>query len=99
MIEIEVKINIKGVEQTIKIEEPLGLHQEQYLEAITKLSEDPKNAVEFLRTKDKIIVELTEYELEQVRLLPLLEKNKIFDKIERRFIMFKGSKTEKSAKN
>ena len=88
---MRVKIVLDGKEEEIEVKEPTGEDQLHYYKELSKIkidekSKDLSDVVRLLELRDEMIVRLCpKFEsVEQVRKLPLVEKEKILRVIEDR---------------
>ena len=90
-------INVDG-----QIEEPDGEHQEKFLIASSQVQKGPDEVIAYLRSRDQLIADLVPYfkgDLQVIKKLPLVEKNKILMKLLERIIIPAESQLGKDLKN
>lgn len=89
---LEVDILIDGKVKKIEIVSPKGKHQKKYLKVwseIAKKEVDPDSAMQFLRMRDNMVMELTTIKESELDDMPITEKEKILQKIEDLILMRK----------
>lgn len=96
---IEVKIQ-RGEEKVIfEVNEPLGKHQREWFNKYAATQEKPTSETinAFLDFRDKLILELSKTKIDKKALdeMPLVEKNRIIDAIEKRFKLINEGKDGK----
>ena len=88
---MEVEITIKGEAKKIAVQEPLTKHQKKYVEILLGIEKNPQNISKLLDYRDELITELAGIKKEDLENMPVCEKNKILDEIEKRMALFRGN--------
>lgn len=88
---MEIEITLKGETKKIAVQEPLTKHQNEYIDILLGMEKKPEKIKELIKYRDELITELTGIKKEDLENLPVSEKNKILDEIEKRMALFRGN--------
>lgn len=72
----------------IDVKEPVEKHQIQFLQLAEREKNDDFSYVEVIEWRSNIIMQLTGFKKEDIDNLPIIDKNKLTDAIESRFVVY-----------
>lgn len=73
--------------KVISVNEPVERHQLDYIKALSEYEKEKMSLESMANLQDEIVSELASMTIEQVKEMPLVDKNKIMEAIKSRFVV------------